>query len=674
MFYIEYIFIENIIGGGFVKKIISLLLAVIMVLSVFYTVPVTAFAKEVDVAQSASSKPVITVESSNLTPYEDSFGEIVLKVREASNVSYQWQAGSIDLGTMVALGDNYAYQGTKTRHLKIKAINELDQYDYRCRITYDGGVTYSRVFRFTFLDVSLLSDVYVSGLSHPYFTQTPDYSVTTSQTDGYSVDKVEWYGPQVGVTGPLMNSTDVFLSGGYYCRIYLKPDDGYKFDDNPQLNVSIDTKTSNYTTTVNIKSDDSGNYYGDVYFIVEQDSDIAPDILDYEWKEPSDMSPNVNLGKVYLGTETMDIPFAFKIKDLPRNMALADYTVYGSTYIQCDGKSLYYTHTGDRVNLKDLATAPGRYYIYHELFLLDPEGNEIATESVCYFVNVYTPTYIMDLSVEVDEPVAGLEAEIAFLNQTEGCVVDNMYWYDITDGERVQLKQTDTFEAGHTYQVEVWLEANDGYYMNTDKEGGLNVNASINGKSAEVLSASSDKEVGFTLDFTIPRETTEPIEPSTGGYDEPTDPTEHTTETTTLTETTESTETTVTDPTETTESTETPLTDPTETTESTETTATITTETIVTTEPSSGATEPSEPDVDKGILGDVNDDGKVNIKDATMIQKFAAKIIELTDDEKLRADVNADNKNNVKDATAIQKFVAKIETGFPIGEPIASEW
>lgn len=104
-----------------------------------------------------------------------------------------------------------------------------------------------------------------------YFTQTPDYSVTTSQTDGYSVDKVEWYGSQVGVTGPLMNSTDVFLSGGYYCRIYLKPDDGYKFGDNPQLNVSIDTKTSNYTTTVNIKSDDSGNYYGDVYFIVEQD-------------------------------------------------------------------------------------------------------------------------------------------------------------------------------------------------------------------------------------------------------------------------------------------------------------------------------------------------------------------------------------------------------------------
>ena len=38
--------------------------------------------------------------------------------------------------------------------------------------------------------------------------------------------------------------------------------------------------------------------------------------------------------------------------------------------------------------------------------------------------------------------------------------------------------------------------------------------------------------------------------------------------------------------------------------------------------------------------------------------------------QKLRADVNADAKVNIKDATAIQKFVAKIETGYPIGKPI----
>ena len=36
----------------------------------------------------------------------------------------------------------------------------------------------------------------------------------------------------------------------------------------------------------------------------------------------------------------------------------------------------------------------------------------------------------------------------------------------------------------------------------------------------------------------------------------------------------------------------------------------------------------------------------------------------------LLGDVNLDEKVNIKDATAIQKYVAKIETGLPIGKPV----
>ena len=177
------------------------------------------------------------------------------------------------------------------------------------------------------------------------------------------------------------------------------------------------------------------------------------------------------------------------------------------------------------------------------------------------------------------------------------------------------------------------------------------------------------------------------------------------------TKNTEPTETTVTDPIETTSSepTETTVTDPIETTSSepteskpVETTVTEPTESEATsiattmatdnaTEPTEsstggetepdvsestelstpGETKPSEPSEDKGLLGDVNSDGKINIKDVTQIQKAAAKLLELTESESLCADVTADTKVNIKDATAIQKFVAKIETGFPIGKMIA---
>jgi len=160
---------------------------------------------------------------------------------------------------------------------------------------------------------------------------------------------------------------------------------------------------------------------------------------------------------------------------------------------------------------------------------------------------------------------------------------------------------------------------------------------------------------------------------------------------------TEPTETVVTDPVETTisEPTETVVIEPSESkpiettvTEPTESEATISDTTVASddesklTDPSTGGetehtehstpdeTKPSEPTEDKGILGDVNGDGKANIKDATQIQKFAAKLVELIEDESLRADVNSDSKVNVKDATLIQKYVAKIETGYPVGLPI----
>lgn len=74
------------------------------------------------------------------------------------------------------------------------------------------------------------------------------------------------------------------------------------------------------------------------------------------------------------------------------------------------------------------------------------------------------------------------------------------------------------------------------------------------------------------------------------------------------------------------------------------------------------------------IIGDVDEDGKLSIKDATLIQKKLAGIVEVYDSISLiyreeyntsfcysYADFNRDIKVNIKDATAIQKCLAKIE-------------
>ncbi len=79
------------------------------------------------------------------------------------------------------------------------------------------------------------------------------------------------------------------------------------------------------------------------------------------------------------------------------------------------------------------------------------------------------------------------------------------------------------------------------------------------------------------------------------------------------------------------------------------------------------STEPTDPAV-VYLLGDANSDGKVNVRDATAIQKAAASLVVLDYVQILAADCDGNAQVNVRDATAVQKFAANIETGLPIGE------
>jgi hypothetical protein len=60
------------------------------------------------------------------------------------------------------------------------------------------------------------------------------------------------------------------------------------------------------------------------------------------------------------------------------------------------------------------------------------------------------------------------------------------------------------------------------------------------------------------------------------------------------------------------------------------------------------------------ITYDVNEDGSVDISDATFIQKYLANLEVLTDTQYKQADCNADGMVDISDATHIQKYLAKI--------------
>ncbi len=60
-------------------------------------------------------------------------------------------------------------------------------------------------------------------------------------------------------------------------------------------------------------------------------------------------------------------------------------------------------------------------------------------------------------------------------------------------------------------------------------------------------------------------------------------------------------------------------------------------------------------------MGDTEQDGEVNIKDATAIQKYLAMLVEFNAMQKEVADFNSDGDVSISDATAIQKMLAGLE-------------
>lgn len=84
--------------------------------------------------------------------------------------------------------------------------------------------------------------------------------------------------------------------------------------------------------------------------------------------------------------------------------------------------------------------------------------------------------------------------------------------------------------------------------------------------------------------------------------------------------------------------------------------STATTEKATTLPTSTASTQPEEPH----MIGDADLNGKISIKDATLIQKHLAHILTLNDVQLKLADTNKSDDVNIKDVTVIQRHLANI--------------
>ena len=100
---------------------------------------------------------------------------------------------------------------------------------------------------------------------------------------------------------------------------------------------------------------------------------------------------------------------------------------------------------------------------------------------------VSAATTVSSLSLTIVEPQAGqVPARTATWNG-DGYSVYSVDWLDITADR--YLEGTETFQSGHQYQVQIWVEAMSGYEFKYTNSYTPSVTATLNGKSVQATKA-----------------------------------------------------------------------------------------------------------------------------------------------------------------------------------------
>ncbi|MBQ4105167.1 MAG: dockerin type I repeat-containing protein [Clostridia bacterium] len=560
---------------------------------------------------------------------------------------------------------------------------------------------------------TLIREVSVSGISTPYAGEHPNYSGKLGNSSAYTYgDQIEnvpddfegkwWFDKTDNV---IVKPTDTFEEGHVYTiGILLKSCEGYEFRvdnfDTPFITGYVNGKEATVVDYLTGKTEAMIEYT------------FEPCEYNYEIKELS-----VNVTEPVAGGYP-DFNIEIETDCVVKDSIDSPYYIYGVAWYDC--KTHTFMNPSDpfeedglyEVNV--VLTTVGDYYFATKNEKTDVtsyiNGNEAVTDGAgkndAYHILV---SYVFGDAREevsyvevtdVTDPAVGSAPDFDVTPANDTFYINGVFWTDVTNSTEVSVKETDTFKAGHTYELQVWIRANEGYKFSTDEDGCVDIAALVGGQQADVMGPGSEISAELSVTFTLAEPTvvsivdiTEidaPLEGQHPDYDAYCATQGCNVSAVKWYDVTEGRGTLMN------------ADDVFVAGRSYRVDVLVEAEGEYTFLMSDGYNEaegyinsvkataygshdetelelglvfppceenPNKPDV-KGILGDANEDGTVNIKDATAIQKHIANLITLSEKGLKLADADGNTNVNIKDATAIQKHIAGMDTGFDIGKEI----
>ncbi len=365
-------------------------------------------------------------------------------------------------------------------------------------------------------NVSIIKNVEITGVHTPYAGYHPDYASRLGSTSYTYDDQMKddpdvyngkwWYDEtEQWVVSP----SDTFELGHVYTLyILLVPTEGYEF------------RVDNYNTPFI-----SATVNGEEAVVHDDLTCKSKAFIEYTF-EPCDY--NYEISNVEVNVEEpvaggypkydVEILTAGVVKDETDS----PFCIESVAWYDCVNQTfLDPSHTFEEDGIYEVnvfLTTIGDYYFSTNNDMTDvnviingKEGEaNTAGKNDKYYIQVSCVVF-GDIREEVEyveitdlkTPSVGANPDFFVSPAGDDFYINGVYWTDVTNSTEVSMKETDTFKAGHTYELQVWIRANEDHKFSTDEDGYVDIMALVGGEQADVLLPGSEISAELSVRYTM---------------------------------------------------------------------------------------------------------------------------------------------------------------------------
>lgn len=526
------------------KQTLSIILSVLMIVSVFSVIPLTAGAATISSIEIYRVFEPAAGNTFDDTAKCETDGYTIDHISWYDYSNNKWMTSSDKFveGTVYEVNVNVkADEGNSFADMS-SVTGTINSYNATIgKVTMEDPEQYLNLsYKFTATKENTeISSVAISGLHAPVAGSKLDFSYNDNSSL-YTIEGFGWNNPDDGV---FYGSTTVVESGkSYQANFYLSPKKGYQFADNVTSAINGENARTIHVSGYKEYERILVKYTytaGEPETTEPETTEPATEPATVEPEEttaPIDEKSITNIGVVSvvepeIGEKANDKAYAFY--GSPINIQSVAWYNKTDGYMMMIGDDKFEadkTYTARvRVSAKSgysfnnpTATINEKTAKVFEEDGYDKEISLLVTRDFTTPAQQSDPEMITDVNITgVVEPVEG-QTPVLIASGEDKYFVEAVTWFNCTD--KVAIEAPETFEKGKEYAANIFLRPHAGYRFNYDPKNmdKLDINATVNGQIADsymVTGGYGGKYVEVNCSFIATeadnKETTAPVEETT---------------------------------------------------------------------------------------------------------------------------------------------------------------